>query len=183
MSQKTAVAVVLLSASVAFADAPTTRPAATEQGISVYFSPDGGAAAAVVAQITQAKKTVIVAAYSITHEDIAKAITDAHGRGVKVTVLMDRTQAAGRYSSATFLHNAGVPVFIDATGGLMHHKFAVVDDATLLTGSFNWTKGGDEENAENLLVITGKSKLTKAFSDEFQKQLEKAKPYERPDPP
>jgi len=157
------------------------RPAASQDGIDVFFSPDGGAAAAVVHNVAQAKKTLIIAAYSVTHKDIAKAIVDAHKRGISVTVLMDKTQAAGRYSSATFLHNAGVPVWIDATGGLMHHKFAVIDHATLLTGSFNWTTSGDEDNAENLLVIRDKGKLTKAFSDEFYKQIQNAKRYERPE--
>jgi phosphatidylserine/phosphatidylglycerophosphate/cardiolipin synthase-like enzyme len=173
--------IAVLFASVAFAEPPATQPApaASEQGVSVYFSPNGGAAEAVVSNINNAKATIIIAAYSITHADIAKAIVEAHKRSVKVTVLMDKVQASGRYSSATFLHNAGVPVFIDASGGLMHHKFAVIDDKTLLTGSFNWTKGGDETNAENLLVITDKPAVTKAFSDEFSKQLEKAKPYSR----
>jgi phosphatidylserine/phosphatidylglycerophosphate/cardiolipin synthase-like enzyme len=109
---------------------------------------------------------------------IAKAIADAHRRGVKVRVVMDKTQAAGKYSSATYLFNAGVPVWIDHVSGLMHNKFLVLDGKTIITGSFNLTKGADEENAENMLVIEGKEKLVKAYSDDFEKVKSKSTPYE-----
>lgn len=94
------------------AAAPTTRPApaASEDGIAVYFSPNGGAADAVIAATQSSKRTLDIAAYSMTHTGIAKATADAHKRGVKVRVIMDKTQSSGRYSSATYLFNAGVAV-------------------------------------------------------------------------
>jgi len=50
--------------------------------------------------------------------------------------------------------------------GLMHNKFAVIDDQVVLTGSFNWTITAERKNAENLLVITDPDlaqKYTKQF--------------------
>ena len=46
----------------------------------------------------------------------------------------------------------GVPVRIDAARH-RHNKIMVLDDATVITGSFNFTKSAEQSNAENLLVI------------------------------
>jgi hypothetical protein len=48
----------------------------------------------------------------------------------------------------------------------MHHKFALIDDRLLLTGSFNWTYNS---NAENLLVLDDAAML-QAFREEFERQ-------------
>ncbi|SRR6266540_747290 len=51
--------------------------------IEVYFSPKGGCTEAVVDALSKAKTTVLVQAYSFTSPPIAKALTEAHRRGVK----------------------------------------------------------------------------------------------------
>ena len=55
-----------------------------------------------------------MAAYSFTSPKIAKALVDAHKRGVQVRAVLDKSQLSERYSGATFLANAGVPVRIDS---------------------------------------------------------------------
>src|SRR4030067_2825572 len=58
----------------------------------VYFSPRGGATDAVVQQLGNAKKEVLIQAYSFTSSPIAKALVDAHKRSVKVAVMLDKSQ-------------------------------------------------------------------------------------------
>jgi hypothetical protein len=72
---------------------------------SVYFSPCGGCTEAVVEALGRAKSTVLVQAYSFTSAPIAKALVEAHRRGVKVEVVLDRSQRTEKYSSATFVRN------------------------------------------------------------------------------
>ena len=50
-------------------------------------------------------------ACSFISASIAKALIDAHKRGVKVTVVLDRSQRGERYTSATFVANAGIPTY------------------------------------------------------------------------
>jgi phosphatidylserine/phosphatidylglycerophosphate/cardiolipin synthase-like enzyme len=94
--------------------APTGPPASApaSDSIDVYFSPNGGATEAIVLELGRAKQRVRVLAYSFTSAPIAKALVDAKGRGVAVTVVLDDSQRTEGYSSATFLHHHGVPVFI-----------------------------------------------------------------------
>ena len=129
--------------------AQTFHPASVE----VYFSPDGGCTEAIVAELGKAKKTVFVQAYSFTSAPIAKAIVDAHKRGVAVQVVLDKSQRTEKYSSADFVAHAGIPVSIDAKHAIAHNKIVIIDEAVVITGSFNFSKAAEEKNAENLLVI------------------------------
>src|SRR5690348_16626670 len=125
------------------ANAPPV-PAASEGGISVFFSPNGGAGAAVVAEINAAKSTLDVQAYLLTTKEIIGPIAKAHARGVKVRVVMDAEKAGSDYSAATYLANAGVPVFLDSEHKEAHNKIMLIDGKTILTGSFNFTRAADE---------------------------------------
>ena len=126
---------------------------ATATDIQVYFSPNGGCTEAIVKNLQSATNTVLVQAYSFTSAPIAEALVDAHKRGVKVTVILDKSQRTERYSEADFLLHADIPTFIDAKHAIAHNKIMVIDGHKVLTGSFNFTKAAESENAENLLVI------------------------------
>lgn len=127
----------------------TYRP----QSVEVYFSPKGGATEAVVSVIRNAQKSINVQAYSFTSAPIAKALVDAHKRGVAVNVILDKSQKTEKYSSADFLAHAGISVLIDSKHAIAHNKIMIVDSETVITGSFNFSKAAEERNAENLLVI------------------------------
>ena len=120
---------------------------------SVYFSPHGGCTEAVVEALGEAKSTVLVQAYSFTSAPIARALVDARRRGVHVEVLLDKSQRTEKYSSATFIYNNGIPCFIDSQHAIAHNKVIVIDGRTVITGSFNFTKAAEDNNAENMLVI------------------------------
>lgn len=68
-------------------------------------------------------------------------------------VILDKSQRKDEYSSATFLFNTGIPVKIDSQHAIAHNKVMIIDGETVITGSFNFTKAAEENNAENLLVI------------------------------
>jgi phosphatidylserine/phosphatidylglycerophosphate/cardiolipin synthase-like enzyme len=127
--------------------------AADKTKVEVYFSPKGGCTEAVVKALDGATNSVLVQAYSFTSAPIAKALVDAHKRGVKVQVILDDSQRTEKYSSADFVAHAGIPTLIDARHAIAHNKIMVIDGFKILTGSFNFTKAAEESNAENLLVI------------------------------
>ena len=121
--------------------------------MEVYFSPHGGCTDAVVREIGAAKSTVLVQAYSFTSAPIAQALVEAHRRGVQVRVILDDSQESEKYSSADFLLHNGIVPLIDSKHAIAHNKVMVLDGATVITGSFNFTSAAEKSNAENLLVI------------------------------
>lgn len=128
--------------------------------IQVYFSPHGGATAAIVHAIEQESHQIHVAAYSFTSAPIAQALIAAHRRGVPIHVILDSSQLTERYTSATFLAHAGIPVLIDAAHAIAHSKYIILGHDRIITGSFNFTRAAEEKNSENLLVIQNQTLAT-----------------------
>src|SRR4030095_7155140 len=110
---------------------------------------------------------------------IAKALFEAHKRGVKILAVLDKSNETDKYSAATFLAHAGIQPLIDAQHAIAHSKVMVIDSATILTGSFNFTKKAEEKNAENLLVIKEAPELVKAYEATVQAHATHAHPYAR----
>ena len=142
----------------------------------VYFSPDGGCAQAILNEIAGARQEILVQAYSFTSTPIAKALLEAHKRGVKVQAILDKSQRTEKYSSATFLANSGIPTFIDEAHAIAHNKIIIIDRGTVITGSFNFTKAAEEKNAENLLVLQSKE-LARLYIENWQKHREHSVQY------
>lgn len=146
--------------------------------INVLFSPRGGTTEAIIKEINSAKKEVLIQAYSFTSAPIAKALLEAHKRGVKIEAVLDKSQRSERYTSATFLLNSGIPVLIDSRHAIAHNKIMIIDRATLITGSFNFTKAAEEKNAENLLVFKGNQPLVREYLQNFEEHKSHSIPYE-----
>src|SRR5262249_381666 len=53
----------------------------------------------------------------------------------------------------TFLEHADVRVLIDAQHAIAHNKIMIIDGQVIITGSFNFTKAAEQNNAENLVVL------------------------------
>lgn len=136
--------------------------------VQVYFSPRGGCTEAIVIAIDQAKTEILVQAYSFTSAPIAKALVEAHKRGVRVQIILDRSQRKERYSSADFTAHAGIPTYIDAAHAIAHNKVMVIDNAVVITGSFNFTKAAEQNNAENLISIKSKQ-LALVYAENWEK--------------
>ncbi len=128
---------------------------------TVCFTPGGNCTEAIVKTISQARTSIYVQAYSFTSAPIAKALLNAHKRGVYVEVILDKSNLTAKYSSADFLANQGIPTFIDAQHAIAHNKVMVIDEEVVITGSFNFTKAAQEHNAENLLILHDKALATR----------------------
>jgi phosphatidylserine/phosphatidylglycerophosphate/cardiolipin synthase-like enzyme len=162
----------------AIAGSGQLRPAITADNVQaqVFFSPRGGCTEAVVSTISQAKAEILVQAYSFTSAPIAKALVDAHKRGVHVQIILDRSQRKERYSSADFTAHAGIPTYIDAAHAIAHNKVMIIDKATVISGSFNFTKAAEEKNAENLLVLKSKE-LARGYIENWAMHKEHSERY------
>ncbi|MGA8833977.1 MAG: phospholipase D family protein [Desulfomonilaceae bacterium] len=118
--------------------------------VHVFFSPNGGCTNAIIKEIDNAKSEILVQAYSFTSTAIAKALLNAHKRGVKVEAVLDKSQRKEKYTSATFLANSRIPTFIDSVHAIAHNKIMIIDGTTVITGSFNFTKGAEVRKADNI---------------------------------
>jgi phosphatidylserine/phosphatidylglycerophosphate/cardiolipin synthase-like enzyme len=136
--------------------------------IGVCFSPHGGCKSSVIEEIKKARGEILIAMYYFTDRDIINAVCESKKKGVNIRVVLDKSQKAGKYNRSIRLVENNIPVRYDTRDGLMHDKFAVIDDTVLVEGSFNWTRSADEKNRENIMIIKN-PEIAKIFSNEFEK--------------
>jgi phosphatidylserine/phosphatidylglycerophosphate/cardiolipin synthase-like enzyme len=135
--------------------------------IDAHFSPKGGCQDAVVREVKKARREILVQAYSFTSDAITSALVEAKKRGVHVEILLDKSNEVERYSELRVFLDHGLAPLIDANHAIAHNKIMIVDQRTLITGSFNFTNQAEGENAENLLVIKGHGELLRLYRQNF----------------
>jgi phosphatidylserine/phosphatidylglycerophosphate/cardiolipin synthase-like enzyme len=167
MKRKTSIVVLFITTFWLVVSVPIALPEEKPATWEVYFSPNGECTNTIIRELNNAKHTILVQAYSFTSAPIAKALLDAHKRGINVEVILDKSQKTQSYSSATFLFNVGIPTKIDAQHSIAHNKVMIIDGETVITGSFNYTKAAEESNAENLLIIHDE-KLASLYTKNWQ---------------
>jgi len=146
------------------------------------FAPQDRVDLMIIDAINGARKQVLVQAFSFTHRGIARALIDAHRRGVEVALIADREQTETlRNGLVPELARAGVPVSIDDQHAAAHNKIIVIDAGSpgcaVITGSFNFTFAAQNQNAENAVVLRGNLPLCDAYRDNWQRHRAHALPY------
>jgi phosphatidylserine/phosphatidylglycerophosphate/cardiolipin synthase-like enzyme len=178
----------VLSAALAAASLAIGVPAAAKTAahdtakVEVAFTPGDDIAGLIVKRIERAKATVRVQAYLFTDRRIANALLAARKRGVEVEVIGDAAQQqAGGLPHLAALHRAGVRVFLDGRLGASHNKIVIVDgglaEATVVTGSYNFTHAAQSKNAENVVVISGNRTVTDRFVENFETHRRQSTPW------
>jgi phosphatidylserine/phosphatidylglycerophosphate/cardiolipin synthase-like enzyme len=160
------------------ASKPANAPAPLGASWSVYFSPRGGCTAAIVAEIGKAKSNIIVQAYSFTSEPIAAALLAAQRRGIAVAVIVDKAQEGSQHSQADEVAAAGARVLVDRKHAIAHNKVMVIDGATVITGSFNFSAAAETRNAENVLIVHDTAMAAK-YSENWQRHADHSEPLTR----
>ncbi len=156
-------------------DPPATPNAATARA---HFSPGNDCLDAICNEFRRAKAKADVCVFTITDDRIRSAMLDARRRGVTIRVVSDNDKAMDEGSDIEPLRRAGIEVRVDDTEAHMHHKFTVFDGATLVTGSYNWTRSAANANQENI-VVTADRALVDAFEAQFEKLWRQFAPASR----
>ena len=137
------------------------------QQTELWFLPDNQKAVPhLTSLIESARKTIRIAMFTWTRQDLAKAVIQAANKGIDVQVVIDRSSGKGASANIfSLLKKNGVPVFLSSGAPLLHHKFLYIDGKTLVNGSANWTKAAFTQNDDCFLVIHN-------LTEEQKKQME-----------
>ena len=132
--------------------------------IENYFCPEDNCADKVISAIKDAKSSIQFMAFSFTHEGIADALLSKGN--IEVRGIFDSGQSSNKYSQLKRLKEFGMDVKKDSGKYKLHHKVFIIDNQTVITGSFNPTENGNKNNDENLLIIHDKV-IASMYLDEF----------------
>ena len=178
------VGVILISSNaVAWSDFGIKALHGQRPDIEVAFSPYEGAEHLIVDVINSSEKSVRLAAYSFTSPPIVKALVDARKRGVDVQVIVDYDNNIGMKSGAAkaalnLLVNNQIPVKLITAYAIHHDKYIVVDDKTVETGSFNYSKAAQNKNSENILVLWNRPDIAHKYIAHWQDRFNGGSVYQ-----
>ncbi|KAI9504204.1 hypothetical protein GGI25_002444 [Coemansia spiralis] len=138
--------------------------------IRSFFFPSEESFNQLIEFLNSANSTLDICVFNITDNDIARAISNAKKRGVKVRIITDDEQLKCQGSDVERLSEQfDIPFKTDNDPNkFMHSKFAVIDRRAVWVGSYNWTVSARRSNNESV-VCTNDPSTAKAFYDEFEK--------------
>ncbi len=135
----------------------------TNSWIEIYFTPSTECEDNIIKRIKNAKK-IDIAVYSINNNKIFYALLEAKDRGADIHIISDKLQAKGKSSLVDALKTAGFDVRLNKKTKIEHNKFAVFDNKSVVTGSYNWTNPASKSNSENCVFF---DQPHKEFSNRF----------------
>jgi phosphatidylserine/phosphatidylglycerophosphate/cardiolipin synthase-like enzyme len=126
------------------------------QEVDLWILPDpnGHALSELKRKLRNANRSIRAALFTFTHPALADELILAQKRGVAVTVVIDLHSGLGASAKTVgALKKAGVRILYSQGVQLLHHKFVLIDDSTLIAGSANWTKAAFTKNSDCLAML------------------------------
>jgi len=124
-------------------------------------------------KIRSAHTSLRIALFTFTHPALVDEVIAAHHRGIQVSVVVDLHSGLGASKDAIEkIKRAGIKVYMSQGIQLLHHKFILIDDRMLVTGSANWTKAAFYKNSDCILILHHLTEGQKTFMDNLWTRIE-----------
>ena len=126
--------------------------------------------------LESAQHSLDVCVFTISCQEFGAVLINAHQRGVIVRVITDNeTDVFHLVLRLSHYGELEWQVRNDNTSYYMHHKFVLIDNSCLVSGSLNWTVQGVCGNQENI-IVTNTPKLVQPFTHQFEYLWDKYHP-------
>lgn len=133
-----------------------------------------------IGEIEKSEKNLKIAVTWFTNHEIFDAILnklDNPAFKVDLIVLNDRINNKKEgLDFQSFIEKKG-SFYYSSNDNMVHHKFCIIDDEKVFTGSYNWTYYAENRNWENVVILT-ESKMVEGFVSEFAKVIANHKKVE-----
>ena len=107
----------------------------------------------VIGELLKAQHSVKIAVAWINFSVYCQVFFQLLQKGVKIKIIINDDARNRKYQAIIDeLNDYGAKIKLHRYGGLMHHKFCVIDKALCLFGSFNWTINANIKNIEDLNI-------------------------------
>ncbi|MBI2027647.1 MAG: competence protein ComE [Deltaproteobacteria bacterium] len=146
--------------------------------------------------LRRARKSVLAALFVFSEQKLSNIMQERSLKGVRIGALIEPKFAYRDYSELLdmlglqmlkkdqcvypidnnpWIHpveEAGIPYL--TKGDVLHHKFAVIDDKTVVVGSQNWSQAANDVNDEALIVIHNNQNIARFYSQEYERLKERS---------
>jgi len=144
-----------------------------DTNINAYFSPEDNIERIILDRLGKTKKSVRFLAFSFTSDPIADELIRLHKKGITVQGVFEKEGSGTEHCEYAKLLVEGVAVKLDRNPRLMHHKVIIIDEALLITGSFNFSRGANTKNDENVILLDNREIIAE-YIREFRRIYDQA---------
>ena len=133
----------------------------------------------IINHLEQAQSEIVAAIAWFTDRDIFEVLCKKARLEIKVSVALigdEINQGPGKLNFQLLSRLGGKVLFLPPGGRdspTMHHKFCVIDRATVITGSYNWSQKA-RSNDENITVVTDSTDFASRYLETFDGLLMRA---------
>lgn len=141
----------------------------------LWLLPEAGkeALTQLLSLLNRAEKSIYVAMFTLTHPELTQALIAAKKRGVDVRVSIDYyTQQGASAEQIDLISKQGILLFVSQGQQLLHHKWAYIDQKSLVIGSANWTEAAFKNNLDCMVHIPALSKDHQKYMNTLWQTLE-----------
>ena len=137
--------------------------------IEVLFASEGNVIQRVVDEVMAADRDIRFMTFVFSSDSTAEAILQrAQEEDITIQGIFENRNSTADWSHLPTLFCAGLPVRQDTNSFILHHKVFIIDDDTVVTGSFNFSGNASRNNDENLLIIKNKD-IAGLYLAEFER--------------
>jgi phosphatidylserine/phosphatidylglycerophosphate/cardiolipin synthase-like enzyme len=130
--------------------------------IENYFCPEDDCKYHLLRLIDDVNYSLDCMFFSFTLKDFFDIVVD---KDIEQRYILEKT-GVSEYSQYNNFKNNSIPVILDNNPNSMHHKFCVLDEYAVITGSMNISKNGTENNDESFVVVYNQE-IAKEYKDYF----------------
>jgi competence ComEA-like helix-hairpin-helix protein len=163
--------------------------------IILHFSPNSSTVpwsftsnGLIASTLKKAQSSIELALFVFSEQKLANVLDLEHQQGVKIKALIDPEFAFRNYSEGLDMlgvavsekckyetnnrpwqdpiATVGIPQL--PIGDKLHHKFGIIDNDVVITGSHNWSAAANYQNDETLLIVQSTT-VTAHFLREFER--------------
>ena len=122
--------------------------------INIIFAPEGDEISALTAEIARAEHSIRFMTFVFSLEELAEAmLNQAASHALAIEGVFEDRNSTASWSQLPALHCAGAAIRQDGNRYILHHKVIIIDENTVITGSFNFSRSAAERNDENIVIV------------------------------
>lgn len=124
----------------------------------------------IISELQDAQQSIQIAVCWFTNKAIFDILAQKASQGISLSMILLDDYANKRKEGLPLndLIGLGAKLYFSDKTTPMHHKFCIIDSATLLTGSYDWTYFSESKVIDNLMLIKENQSLIDAFAGEFE---------------
>ena len=137
--------------------------------VSIIFAPETDEISALIAEVEGAAQSIRFMTFVFSLDELAEAmLSQAASRSVTLEGVFENRNSLASWSQLPALHCAGAAVRQDGNRYVLHHKVIIIDDHSVITGSFNFSRSAAKNNDENIVIVRNAA-IAELYLQEWQR--------------